>query len=412
MGFPLEGVMILDFTRLLPGPYCTMILADMGAEVIRIEDPSYLYAQYPPFYTNKGESESINNTILMRNKKSIALNLKIPQSQEIVHELVKRADIVIESFRPGVTTGLHIDYATLKNINSSIIYCSLTGYGQTGPYAQKPGHDLNYQGYSGALWLNRSYGGEKNTENIPAVPCTQTADLGGSLYAAISILGALHSRSVHPEEIGDYIDIAMLDCAMAMNLTAFSDVFAKKTINTVQPFSTSDLLHGKFPCYKVYRTKDEKFISIAAIEHKFWAELCNLLNLSEFIGKEFADEDERKKIADLIGAKIAERTLDEWQSLFDSVRTCASPVISPVESLQNVQIQARECIQYLDHPMYGKIPHLANPIRYSQSNLVPIGVSPHLGDHNLEIMEVLGYTKSQIQEFDKQKCFGRKRKYK
>ncbi|MHA1674361.1 MAG: CaiB/BaiF CoA transferase family protein [Promethearchaeota archaeon] len=410
MGFPLEGVMVLDFTRLLPGPYCTMILADMGAEVIRIEDPSYVYAQFPPFYTNKGESESISNTILMRNKKSIALNLKIQQSQEIVHELVKRADIVIESFRPGVTAGLNIDYATLKKINPKIIYCSITGYGQTGPYAQKPGHDLNYQAYSGALWLNRSYGGEKNTENIPAVPCTQTADLGGSLYAAVSILGALHSRSVHPEEIGDYIDIAMLDCAVAMNLTAFSDVFAKKTINTVQPFSTSDLLHGKFPCYEVYRTKDEKFISIAAIEHKFWVNFCDMLDLPELIGKEFADEDERRKIANLIGIKIAERTFDEWQFLFDSDLTCAAPVISPDETLENAQVQARECIQYLNHPKFGEIPHLANPIRYSQSKIVPIGISPQLGEHNIKILEYLGYTKAQIHDFDKQRCFGRKKK--
>ncbi|MHA1610850.1 MAG: CaiB/BaiF CoA transferase family protein [Promethearchaeota archaeon] len=410
MGYPLEGVMILDFTRLLPGPYCTMILADMGAEVIRIEDPSYVYAQFPPFYTNKGESESISNTVLMRNKKSIALNLKISQSQEIVYELVKRADIVIESFRPGVTIGLNIDYATLKKINPKIIYCSLTGYGQTGPYAQKPGHDLNYQGYSGALWLNRSYRQSKNGEKIPVVPGTQTADYGGSLFAAISILGALHSRNVHLEKSGDYIDISMLDCAIAMNLTAFSDVFIPKTSKTVQPFSTSDLLHGKFPCYLIYRTKDEKFISIAAIEHKFWVNLCNKLELPELIGKEFADEGERKKIADLIGTKITERTLDEWQFLFDSTLTCVSPVISPDETLENAQVQARECIQYFDHPKFGKIPHLVNPIRYTQSKLVPIGISPQLGEHNLDILESLGYTEAQIHDFNKLRCFGRKKK--
>ena len=410
MGFPLEGVVILDFTRLLPGPYCTMVLADMGAEVIRIEDPSYIYAQFPPFYTNKGESESISNTILMRNKKSLSLNLKIPQSQEIVHELVKRADVVVESFRPGVTTGLHIDYTTLKKINPRIIYCSLTGYGQTGPYAQKPGHDLNYQGYSGALWLNRSIGRGKDTGDIPVIPCTQTADLGGSLYAAISILGALYSRSVHPEEHGDYIDIAMLDCSIAMNLTAFSDVFTPKNVKNLQPFSTSDVLHGKYPCYQVYRTKDAKFVSIATIEHKFWANLCKMLNLPELIGKEFADEVERKNIATLIGTKFAERTLDEWQFLFNSDNTCASPVNSPSETLQNAQVQARECIQYFDHPKFGKIPHLANPIRYSQSKIVPIGVSPELGEHNLEIMTKLGYTKEQMHDFEKLNCFGRRKK--
>ncbi|MHA1611071.1 MAG: CaiB/BaiF CoA transferase family protein [Promethearchaeota archaeon] len=410
MGYPLEGVVILDFTRLLPGPYCTMILADMGAKVIRIEDPSYVYAQFPPFYNNQGESESIMNTILMRNKKSISLNLKIPKSQEIVHELVKKSDIVVESFRPGVTEGLHIDYATLNEINPKIIYCSLTGYGQTGPYSQKPGHDLNYQGYSGALWLNRSYGGEKNSENIPAVPCTQTADLGGSLFAATSILGALYSRIRQPEEHGEYIDVAMLDCAVAMNLIAFSDVFTPETVKNTQPFSTSDLLHGEFPCYQVYRTKDEKFLSIAAIEHKFWANLCKMLEFPELIGKEFVDEVERKEIASLIGAKFGERTLEEWQFLFNSDGICASPVNTPCEAFQNVQIQARECIQYLDHPKFGKIPHLVNPIRYSQSNLVPIGISPQLGEHNMEILGSLGYTKAQIHDFAKLKCFGRKKK--
>ncbi|MHA1521201.1 MAG: CaiB/BaiF CoA transferase family protein [Promethearchaeota archaeon] len=410
MGYPLEGVVILDFTRLLPGPYCTMVLADMGAEVIRIEDPSYVYAQFPPFYTKNGQSESISNTILMRNKKSISLNLKIPQSQKIVHELVKRSDVVVESFRPGVTEGLHIDYATMNDLNPNIIYCSLTGYGQTGPYAKKPGHDLNYQGYSGALWFNRNHFGEKNSDNIPAVPCTQTADLGGSLYAATSILGALYSRNRQSEKKGEYIDIAMMDCAVALNLTAFSDVFTPKNVKNLQPFSTSELLHGKFPCYRVYRTQDNKFISIAAIEHKFWANLCKILEFPDLIGKEFADEVERKEIASLLGNKFLERTLDEWQFLFNSDKTCASPVNTPDEALQNAQIKARECIQYLDHPRFGKIPHLVNPIRYSQSNLVPIGISPQLGEHNLEILESLGYTNAQIHDFAKLRCFGRKKK--
>ncbi|MHA1988214.1 MAG: CaiB/BaiF CoA transferase family protein [Promethearchaeota archaeon] len=208
MSLPLEGKIILDLSRMLPGPYCTMILSDLGAEVIRVEDPNYPYSNPGPFFQKGMYRESAFHSILMRNKKSITLNLKTEKAREIFYELVKQADVVLDTFRPKVMKKLKIDYETLSLINPSIICCSLTGYGQYGPYEQIAGHDLNYIGICGILDLTRErkiYNNEHQLRN-PINPGVQVADIGGALVTAIGILGAIIERENNPEKKGQYID--------------------------------------------------------------------------------------------------------------------------------------------------------------------------------------------------------------
>jgi crotonobetainyl-CoA:carnitine CoA-transferase CaiB-like acyl-CoA transferase len=213
MKLPLEGKVILDLSRMLPGPYCTMILSDLGAEVIRIEDPNYPYSNPGPFFQKGKYRESAFHSILMRNKKSITLNLKKNKAREIFYDLVKQADVVLDTFRPKIMEKLQIDYNTLASINPSIICCSLTGYGQFGPYEQIAGHDLNYIGISGILDLTREreINNNESQPRNPINPGVQVGDIGGALVTAIGILGAIIERENNPEKKGQYIDVAMTD---------------------------------------------------------------------------------------------------------------------------------------------------------------------------------------------------------
>lgn len=207
MTLPLEKITVLDLSRMLPGPYCTMILSDLGANVIRVEDPKYPYSSPPPFFQKGKYRESAFNAILMRNKKSVTLNLKKDEAREIFYELVKRADVVMDTFRPKVMEKLKIDYETLSTINPSIICCSMTGYGQYGPYEQVAGHDINYIGICGILDQTRErfVFVKEDMERRPIIPGIQAGDIGGALVCAIGILSAIIERENNPERKGQYM---------------------------------------------------------------------------------------------------------------------------------------------------------------------------------------------------------------
>ncbi|MBD3341996.1 MAG: CoA transferase, partial [Candidatus Lokiarchaeota archaeon] len=246
MTLPLEKITILDLSRMLPGPYCTMILGDLGARIIRVEDPKFPYANPPPFFQKGRYRESAFNSIIMRNKKSMTLNLKKEKALDIFYYLVKRADVIMETFRPKVTQKLKIDYETLKEINPSIIYCSLTGYGQNGPYEQIAGHDMNYVGICGMLNLNRPRTRFDNPDQIrePIVPGIQAGDIGGGLIATISILSALIERDNNPNRLGQYIDVAMTDSVFSFLPMSAAFEFSKELNDGIQ---NENILHGDFP---------------------------------------------------------------------------------------------------------------------------------------------------------------------
>ncbi|MCP4761011.1 MAG: CoA transferase [archaeon] len=393
---PLEGIRVIDLSRMLPGPYCSMILGDLGAEVIRVEDPKYTYAAPPPYLKKRHYSESAFNSILMRNKKSIQLNLKKEGALDVFYTLIKKADVVLESFRPKVTKKLKIDYDTLSSKNPSIVYCSLTGYGQNGPYSQISGHDLNYLGLSGYLALNMERKEKKDSK--PIVPCVQPADISGALYSVIGILAALAERDKNPDKKGQYIDISMLDCIFSFNPMVAAHHFSE-TENSMNP------LHGEFPFYSTYKTKDNKFLSVGAIETKFWMNLCEGLNIPEFKLMQFSKGSEREIVFDRIQEVFSTRTQEEWMNHFKNFDTCIMPIKKFDEACYDQQLLARNMIVELDHPKLGKIKNIASPIKFSRTPLKIRNLAPKSGKDTKNILKELDLTEEKIQNLRKKGLF-------
>ena len=395
MSLPLEGKVILDLSRMLPGPYCTMMLSDLGAEVIRIEDPNYPYSNPGPFFQEGKYRESAFHSILMRNKKSITLNLKHDKAREIFYELVKQADVVLDTFRPKIMNKLKVDYNTLASINPSIICCSLTGYGQYGPYEQIAGHDLNYIGISGVLDLTRDRKVYKQENQVrhPINPGVQVGDIGGALVTAIGILGAIIERENNPEKKGQYIDIAMTDSVFSFIPLIAAYHFSKDISDGI------NILHGDFPFYSVYKTEDNKFLSVGIIEIKFWREFCRGLNRDDLIAKQFAIGEDREEVFKEIQKEFLKKTQKEWMEIFINLDACVMPVKTFNEAIQDPQLRARNMVVDIEHPKLGKIQNIASPIKYSRTPLTIRSIAPNIGQNTEEILDSLGYSAEQIKNF-------------
>ena len=271
MSQPLSGIQVLDLSRLLPGAYASQILADYGADVIKIEEPGTGdYGRFMPPQLKGGMS--LYFVAINRNKRSMTLNLKSQIGHEIFLRLVRQADVVLESFRPGVMDRLGLGYEQLKEVNSDLVYCAISGYGQDGPYRLRAGHDLNYAGYAGLLDYNRGPRGE------PAMPATQLGDLaGGSFMAVIGIMTALYGRTQTGE--GRMIDVSMTEGVMSLlPLTATAYLNTGKA-----PQPGKSQLDGGLPCYNIYETQDGKHITLAALEYKFWHTFCTRIGHLELL---------------------------------------------------------------------------------------------------------------------------------
>ncbi|MHA1477988.1 MAG: CaiB/BaiF CoA transferase family protein [Promethearchaeota archaeon] len=401
MNLPLEGIVVIDLARMLPGPYASMILADLGAEVIRVEDPRYPYGSPPPFFQKGRYRESAFNSVIMRNKKSIALNLKKEEAQEIFYKLVERADIILETFRPKVTKKLKVDYETLSKINKSIIYCSLTGYGQYGPYEQLAGHDLNYIGICGILDLNkeRKLVGEKNQERKPVLPGVQAADIGGGLVSIIGILGALIERDKNPNKEGQYIDISMTDCVFSFMPMAAAFQFSKNLNDGMT--KPRNPLHGDVPFYSIYKTKDNKYLSVGAIELKFWRGVCIGLGREDLITKGNAVGGVKEEVFREVQKEFLKKTQEEWMEIFSKIDSCVMPVNNFSQACEDPQIKARNMVVELPHPKFGKIHNINSPIKYSRTPLSIRNLAPKIGQNSVEILQWLNYTREEIKGFKK-----------
>jgi crotonobetainyl-CoA:carnitine CoA-transferase CaiB-like acyl-CoA transferase len=400
MSLPLENTLIIDLSRMLPGPYCSMLLADLGAEVIRVENPKFPYANPPPFYQKGRYRVSAFNAILMRDKKSMALNLKKKKGREIFYKLVTDADIILETFRPGVVDDLKIDYKTISKINSSIIYCSLSGYGQNGPYRRRAGHDLNYVGLCGILDLNRERRicGNENQKRKPIVPGIQAADIGGGLMATIGILGAIIEREKNPNREGQYIDVAMLDTSFSFMPMAAAFHFSKDKTGMIIP---ENPLHGSAPYYQIYETKDNKYLSVGAIEMKFWYQLCEGLGREDLKLKQGVQGEEREKVFKEIQSEFFKKTQSEWMEIFKDRDACVAPIKNFGEACEDPQIKARNMVVKQMHPKIGEIKNVASPIKYSRTPLSVRTLAPKVGEQTKDILELLGYSKTDIREFKK-----------
>ena len=400
MSLPLERIVVLDLTRMLPGPYCSMILSDLGATVIKVEDPYYPYGHPPPFFQKGRYRESAFNFILNRNKQSITLNLKKEKARDIFYQLVKRADVVLDTFRPKITSKLKIDYNTLASINPSIICCSLTGYGQYGPYEQIAGHDLNYIGICGILELNkeRAIYGDNTKERRPINPGVQVADIGGGLISAIGILGAIIEREKNPERKGQFIDVSMTDCVFSFMPLVAAYHFSRNLNDGVE---TQNPLHGDFPFYNIYKTKDNKFLSVGIVEVKFWREFCEGLNREDLKTLQFVKGKEREELFKEIQTELLRKTQKEWMSIFKNLDACVMPVNTFAEACEDPQIKARDMVLNIEHPKFGNVKNVASPIKYSRTPLKIRSLAPKMGQETEDILKSLGYLDDDIHGFKK-----------
>ena len=380
---PLAGIRILDLTRLLPGPVATLHLADLGAEVIKIEDPQVGdYAR--TLGTGQGE-DSAYFRMINRNKQGLRLDLKKPEGVEVFMRLAREADVIIESFRPGVMDKLGVGYAAIAAVNPKIAYCSISGYGQDGPYKDLAGHDINYLGYAGVLDQIGSAGGN------PAIPNFQIADLlGGALTAAMGILAAVIEAQRTGQ--GRYIDVSMTDSVLAH--TYFS-MLRLNDAGQSAPRGT-DLLSGGLPCYATYRCADGKHMAVGALEGKFWKTACEVLGRPEWLKRQW-DVSLRGELAEL----FATRPRDEWASLFAAVDCCITPILSPEETLANEQILARQMVVQEDG-----LTQFAPPLKMSGFEFSIRQAAPKPGEHNASILAAAGYSADEIQRLESTGVFG------
>ena len=375
---PLEGIKILDLSSQVPGPYCSMLLADLGAEVIKIEnidggDQSRLL----PFLFN-----GIN-----RNKKSISLNLKSSDAKGIFYRMAEKADVILEGFRPGVCKKLNIDYETIKEINPKIIYCSITGYGQDGPYRDKPGHDINYLGYSGLLSLER----DLNTySKMPGIPL---ADLAGSMFAAVSILTAMIHRG--KTGVGQYIDVSM-------TASVFSLISASLTAGFQGQRGNESLY---IPHYGLFKTRDEKFITLGIMhEEHFWKKICSVIDMGNLAGLDLFNRiEKREEISNRLQNLFLARNLDEWMAILNEADIPCGPVYTIEESYSDPQVAYRGSVFEINHPTEGKIKLREFPAIFSESITKKNTPPPIQGMHTSEILHGLGYTVEEILRFTKEK---------
>lgn len=389
----LKGLKILDFTTLLPGPYATMMFADMGAEVIRVESATRVDLVRDMLPVDEGESAAHRQ--LNRSKRSLTLNLKSDASKEIIKTLISEYDIVIEQFRPGVMERLGLDYEALKKVNPKLIYCSITGYGQTGPYRDRPGHDNNFLSIAGVLDYSRRKG------ERPAPLGTQVADVaGGSMHAVIGILAAALKRE--KTGTGEYIDVSMTDAAFSLNGMFGAGYLSKG----VEPKAEELLLNGG-SFYDYYETKDGRFYSIGSLEPPFRTLLCEAIGYPQLLQIAMSEnEEEKKQFKKSLQEIFFTKTFDEWHTVFgENFHGCVEPVLTFSEACRNPQLQAREMV--IDVPTNkGKhVQQIAFPIKFKNSKPVYKHVGSKLGEHIEEILLEQGIEREQIEKWGKQGVF-------
>lgn len=336
---PLQGIRVLDMTRLAPGPYASMLLADLGAEVLAIG----------------GGRSGLPVPALSRGKDFVSIDLKTNDGKEALSHLVATADVVMEGFRPGVAQRLGAGYDDLRSINPSIIYCSLTGYGQDGPLSQRAGHDINYLAMSGAL------GTFGPSDGPPVPPLNLVADFGGGgLFAAVGILSALHARDQTGE--GSYIDVAMIDGVMSLMGMNFVD-WRTPTL----PKRGEGVLSGSLPFYRCYECSDGRFVAVGALERAFFSDLWTTLELGDT--PDHLDETMWPMIEERLTDAFASQTRSKWEQVFAEVDACVTPVLEPHELKDHPHISSRDPQFDLDTPPLA--PRIASNDQRNSTNTNP-----------------------------------------
>jgi crotonobetainyl-CoA:carnitine CoA-transferase CaiB-like acyl-CoA transferase len=375
----LRGIRVLDLSRLLPGPFLTMVLADMGADVVKIEDPRMGdYLRGMPPLTKSGMSGRF--VAINRGKRSIALDLKVAAARDAFLKMVERADVVVESFRPGVMDKLGIGYAALSARNPKIVVCSISGYGQTGPYVERAGHDLNYIALAGVLGMTGPAGA------APQMPGVQIADLaGGALWSATAILAALVGRERSGK--GAHLDISMTEGALALLAAEIGNLDCN-----VKPSRGTEALNGSLAVYGVYKCKDGRYVAVGALEPKFWIALNQAIgrppNVGEIVGNAAQQEKTRSELA----AIFETRSAAEWAAFFAD-KDCLVEVVLEVDELSSHPLhQARGVFFEITGADGAPLPQIRTPVGTPTS----AGAPPRLGQHTREVLAEYGLSEAEI----------------
>ena len=375
----LRGIRVLDLSRLLPGPFLTMVLADLGADVVKVEDPrvgDYLRAFPPAKGGIAGRYLAVN-----RGKRSLALDLKAPAGRDAFLKLAAKADVVVESFRPGVVDKLGVGYAALCEVNPKTILCSISGYGATGPYARRAGHDLDYLALSGVLAMGGAAGG------APMMPGIQIADLaGGALWSATAILAALVQRERAGK--GAHLDISMTEGALSLLAAELGNLDCG-----AKPTRGVETLNGGLACYGVYRTKDDRYLAVGALEPKFWIALNQAIgrqpNVAELVGAPADQAKTRSALTEI----FAQKTGAEWRELLGAHDCCVELVLEPEELAAHPLHQAREVFFTIDGGQgVGPIVQTRTPLGTPKDPSPP----PRLGQHTREVLGEYGFSDAEI----------------
>ncbi len=379
----LEGLLVLDLSRLLPGPFATQLLGDFGARVIKVEAPDggdYL-RQFEP----RGAAESGRFLAINRNKESLTLNLKSPQGRQIIQQLVAKADVLVESFRPGVMDRLGLGYADLAAINPRLVYCAITGYGQDGPLAQEPAHDLNFMALTGVLDFMRPAGA------APFVPGLPIGDIGaGTQYGVIGILLALQARERTGR--GQFVDVSMYDGMLAWMGYIGGDFFAS---GAIPGRAESDVLGGA-PNYAIYATADGRFLAVGAYELKFWQVLCGLIGAPDLAALDPAAAANRVSVRARLEALFASQPLAHWEALFAGSEACVSPCRTLQEAMAAQHTRARGLLQVQQHPVEGALATVAPPIRLVDTPASLDRAPPLTGADSAAVLRELGYDEAAV----------------
>jgi crotonobetainyl-CoA:carnitine CoA-transferase CaiB-like acyl-CoA transferase len=378
----LDGVRVVDLTTLLPGPYGTQLLADLGADVVKVERvDAGDDARYTPPLTDEGHGALFD--AVNRGKRSVALDLKDERGREALYELVSTADAFVEQFRPGVVDRLGVDYETLREHNPGLVYCSLAGYGQSGPKSGKAAHDLNYIGLAGLLDMTR-----ESEEAKPQMPGYPIADMAGGVFAAFSVVCALLSRELGAGEGGEYID-----CSLTDPVLSFAQSVAPSAFMGEDPRPGETALTGGYPWYDVYECADGRYVTLAALEPRFWRGFCEAVGREDLLDSHMTDDPAQvAALREELETLFASRTREEWVEAVGDADATVDGVYTPAEALEHPQVEAMGIVEERE----GSLSRVGYPARGEGIPDGPLGGAPGHGEHTGELLREVGLPDTRI----------------